>query len=478
MSPVRIPATGDLPESILASLAAMRGEDARYREGRTWSMIYYAGDGHHQLVQAAHDLYLAENALNPMAFKSLRRMEVEVVQMASGLLNGPPSTVGCMTSGGTESLILAMKTWRDAGLSRRPWLRSPEVVLPRTAHPAFDKAAHMLGMRLRKAEIGADGRVDLHHVGRLIGRRTVLLVGSAPQYPHGTVDPIPQLGELAARHGIPLHVDACFGGFILPWLERLGVVMPAWDLRVPQVRSISADLHKYGYAAKGAAVLLYRRIEDMKHQFFVTTDWPGGIYASPGLAGTRPGGPIAAAWAALHAMGEQGYLERAGEAWQVAERLRAGVRAIPGLHLLGRPESPIVTWAADPGGPDVYAIADLLQAAGWSVDRQQAPASVHCSTNAVNLQAVDRYLADLAEAADRVRSNPSLSGEGQAAMYGMMAKVPVNGLVQREVRKVMEKMYGPDGAPPELGGEALPPWAGKALDLFDRARRRVRGGRG
>lgn len=474
MTFARIPPNGLPHASILSRLDAMRGADARFKEGRTWSMIYYAGDQHHGLVQAAHDLYLAENALNPIAFQSLRRMETEVVQMAAGLLNGPPSTVGCMTSGGTESIILVMKTWRDAGLSRRPWLRRPEVVLPRTAHPAFDKAAHMLGIRLRKARILADGRVDVAHARSLVGRRTVLLVGSAPQYPHGTVDPIPELAELATARGVPLHVDACFGGFILPWLERLGVSVPAWDLRLPGVSSISADLHKYGYAAKGAAVLLYRRMEDMKHQFFVTTDWPGGIYASPGLAGTRPGGPIAAAWAALHGMGEEGYIDRARGAWEVAERLRAGVRQIPGLHLLGRPESPIVTWAASPGGPNVYAIADRLQALGWSVDRQQEPASVHCSTNAVNLQAVEQYLDDLRQAAAEVRDNPGLASEGQAAMYGMMAKVPVNGLLQREVRKVMERMYGPEGAPPSLDGDALPPWAGKALDLVDRARRKVR----
>ncbi len=471
MSSPRIPLHGLPKDQLLDELAAMRGQDARYREGRTWSMIYYAGDEHHALVQAAHDLYLAENALNPMAFRSLRRMESEVVQMAKGLLSAPESAVGCMTSGGTESIILAMKTWRDAAQARRPWLRHPEVVLPRTAHPAFDKAAHMLGIRLRKARILADGRVDLDHVRRLLGRRTVLLVGSAPQYPHGTVDPIPELGALALERGLPLHVDACFGGFILPWLQRLGVAMPDWDLRVPGVRSLSADLHKYGYAAKGAAVLLYRSMADMKHQFFVTTDWPGGIYASPGLAGTRPGGPIAAAWAALRGMGEQGYLARARDAWAVAEALRDGVRRQPGLHLLGRPESPIVTWAADPGGPDVYAMADILQERGWSVDRQQDPPSVHCSTNAVNLPAVERYLLDLAEAAKLVRAEPERARQGQAAMYGMMAKVPIHGLLEREVRKVLEGLYGGTGEA-ELGGPALPPWADRALDVLGRLRRR------
>ena len=474
MPRARIPETGCDPDELIALMGTFRAEDARYREGRTWSLIYYAGDRHQALLERAHGLYLAENGLNPVAFRSLRRMEAEVVQMTAGLLNGPPSTVGCMTSGGTESILLAMKTWRDHARRFRPWVRRPKVVLPRSAHPAFDKAAHLLGLRLAHARLRPDGRVDLDHLRHLVDRNTVLLVGSAPQYPHGAVDPIPELGAIARRHRLPLHVDACFGAFILPWLERLGVVdLPAWDLRVPEVSSISADLHKYGYAAKGASVLLYRDMSMMRHQFFVTTDWPGGVYASASYAGTRPGGPIAAAWAALRAMGEEGYLSRAADAWRAAEQLREGIRGVQGLRLLGRPDSTVVTWAATEGGPDVYAVADQLQARGWAVDRQQDPPSVHCSTNAVNLPVAERYLDDLRCAVDHVLAHPELAGQGQAAMYGAMAKVPINGLVNREVRKLLEQVHGPDGEAPDLdgaGGVGLPPPLGKALDLFDRAR--------
>ena len=475
-----IPAHGREADEVLAELRARKDGDARFREGRTWSLVYYASDAHHALLQQAHNTYIAENALSPIAFQSLRSLEAQVVQATVAMLHGDDKAVGSMTSGGTESLILAVKTWRDRARRRRPWIRRPNIVLPASAHPAFDKAGHLLDITLRRVPVLADGKADVAAMRQRVNRNTVLLVGSAPQYPHGTVDPIPELGDLALHKHLPLHVDACFGGFILPWLEKLGVSMPAWDFRVPGVRSISADLHKYGYAAKGASTLLFRDMSDMRDMFFVQTDWMGGIYASPGLGGTRPGGPIAAAWAALQVMGEDGYLAKAEQAWEVAQRLRVGIAGIDGLYVLGCPESTIVTWAAQAGGPDVYAIADQLQERGWSVDRQQSPPCVHCSTNGTNLPVVDQYLADLAQAAVHVRAHPELANTGEAAMYGTMAKVPVDGLVNREVRKLMEQTYGGDGAMPPTT-TSLPPVVHRALGRLDRMRswlRRLRAGPG
>lgn len=462
---------------ILAELGALREKDADYKGGRTWSMIYWASEEHHALVRAAHDAMLAENALNPMAFQSLKAMEAEVVQWTARMLHGPPSTVGCLTGGGTESILLAMKTWRDAARARRPWVRRPNVVLPSSAHPAFDKAAHLFGLRLKKARLGPDGAVDLADLRRKIDRNTVLIVGSAPQYPHGTVDPIPALGELAERKGLPLHVDACFGGFILPWLERLGVPMPTWDLRVPGVRSISADAHKYGYAAKGVSVLLYREMDDMKHQFFVESGWCGGVYASPSLPGTRPGGPIAAAWAAMQALGEEGYLGLARQTWDNAEALRSGLAAIPGLRLLGRPHSPVVAWTSDDPAVDVYAVADRLAAKGWAVDRQHLPPSIHLSVNPANGPAIPGYLADVAEAVAQVRAKPEARREGEAAMYGLMARVPLRGLVDQGVRQMMQAMYAPGVVLPDLAASAQEDRASqlgmRALDAWDDLKRRL-----
>jgi glutamate/tyrosine decarboxylase-like PLP-dependent enzyme len=450
MERLTIPGEGREHEGLLAEMAGFAGEDADFRGGRTWSMVYWAGDEHHAVCERAHNLYMAKNALNPIAFKSLKRMEHEVVQMTAGMLHGPDSAVGTMTSGGTESLLLAVKTYRDRARRKRPWVLRPNMVVPETIHVAFDKAAHYFGVKKKVAPVDADGRVDVKAMRRLVDRNTVMLAASAPQYPHGTVDPIPEIGALAAELKLPFHVDACFGGFMLPWLERLGIPMPVWDFRVPGVTSISADLHKYGYAPKGASVIVYRDMSYLRHQFFVETAWSGGIYVSPSLPGTRPGGSIAAAWASVNAMGEDGYLRLARAAWDAAEALRAGIAGIDGLRVLGRPESTIVAWASDDPAVDLYAVADQLAARGWAMDRQQKPPSVHCSVNANNAPVVATYLEDMRAAVAHVRAHPELAGEGEAAVYGLMAKVPVKGLVAHEVLKVMEGMYGPDGGDVDL----------------------------
>ena len=436
-----IPAEGRDKAALLDEMRTMGNEDADYAGGRTWSMIYWAGEEHHEFIEKAHDLYLAGNGINPMAFKSLKQMEAEVVQMTAKMLHGPDTACGTMSSGGTESILLAVKAYRDRARSKWPWIRSPNMVVPETIHVAFDKAAHYFGVKLRKAPILENGQVDVKAMKRLINRNTIAIAASAPQYPHGAVDPIPEIGRLAEKKGLPFHVDACFGGFIQPWLERIGVEMPHWDFRVPGVTSMSADVHKYGYAAKGASIIVYRDMSYLRHQFYAATKWAGGIYISPTMAGTRPGGPIAAAWAAMNAMGEDGYIAKAKVAWDCAERLREGIEATPGLKLMGTRHSTIVSWASDE--LDVYAIADLLQAKGWSLDRQQKPPSIHCSVNAANEPTVEAYLADLTEAVAEVRAHPELSNQGGAAVYGLMAKVPVSGLVKREVIKLMEKMYAP-----------------------------------
>jgi len=474
-----IPATGRTPDAILAEARDYGQHDADFRGGRTWSMVYWAGDEHHELVEKAHDLYLAHNALNPIAFQGLKRMETEVVQMCADLFHGPESTVGTMTSGGTESLLLAVKAYRDRARSKWPWIRRPNMVAPRTIHPAFAKACHLFGVKLRTVAVDEHGHVEPKAIRKAIDRNTIFVAASAPQYVTGVVDPIPEIAAIAQKKNLPMHVDGCFGGFMQPWLSRLGVAMPDWDFRVPGVTSISADLHKYGYAAKGASTLLFRDMTYLRHQFFASTDWPGGIYISPGMAGTRPGGPIAAAWAALQGMGEQGYLDKAEQAYEASQQLRRGIGAIDGLRVLGRdPMSTIVTWTNADADVNVYAVADQMQAKGWSVDRQQHPASIHCTCNASNLPVIDAYLADLAEAVAHVRANPELAREGDAAVYGLMARVPLRGFVKSAVLDVMEKMYAPDatGAPDlEDDGGMVQDIATKVLDTVDRVKARIGG---
>ncbi|RME73448.1 MAG: aspartate aminotransferase family protein, partial [Planctomycetota bacterium] len=375
--PDALPREGVAAPRLLEALDAMRRADADWEGGRTWSMVYYAGPEHHALMREATGKYLAANALNPMAFKSLKRMEQDVVRMSLRLLNAPREASGILTAGGTESILLAVKAYRDYARRRWPWILRPEIVAPSTVHVAFDKAAHYFGLRIRYVEVDEQFRAIPERVERAIGRNTILVVASAPQYPHGSVDPIAEIGAIAERRGVPFHVDACVGGFMLPWLERLGVQLPVFDFRVPGVTSMSADVHKYGYAPKGASVILYRSMRHMRHQFFISTDWSGGIYASPGVLGSRPGGPIAAAWASLLSLGEEGFLRLTESAWETAQRLRRGIEQIDELRLLGAPHSTIVTYGARDEAISMFAVADELERRGWSVDRQQRPASIH-----------------------------------------------------------------------------------------------------
>jgi sphinganine-1-phosphate aldolase len=449
-APMKIPKTSRNYDEVLTEMSSKGSEDLDYKNGKSWSLVYYIDDDYYAFLKKAHNSYFSENGLNPMAFKSLKQMEAEVVSMTSAMLHGGEAAVGTMTSGGTESILCAMKAYRDRAKKKKPWILRPEVVIPNTAHVAFDKAAHYFGIKLRHAPINAQGQADVQAMRKLINRNTILLVASAPQYPHGTIDPIDEIGALAERRGLPLHIDACFGGFMLPWLEKIGIPVPAWDFRVPGVTSISADLHKYGFAAKGASTITYRDMSYLTHQFFITTDWCGGIYASPSMAGTRPGGPIAAAWAAMQALGEAGYCDLAQKAWDASEALRGGIGLIPELRLLGLPHATIVTYASASDAVDLYAVADQLAAKGWDVGRQQNPASVHLTVNANNASVVDEYLNDLREAVTTVKEDPELKRNGEAAMYGMMAKIPLRGLVKHSVRKVMEGMYAPGGGAPDM----------------------------
>jgi len=439
-----IPQKGRQADAIIDDLRARTTSDTNWRNGRVFSLVYHAGDEHEKLMHRAYSIYASTNLLNPMAFASLKQMEREIIEMAAGLFHGPSTAVGTVTSGGTESILCAVAAYRDRARRKKPWILRPEIVVPQTIHPAFDKAAHYFGVKLVKVPVGPDFRADVRAMGKAISWKTIAMVASAPQYPHGVVDPIGALGALAQKRGIPMHVDACVGGFVLPWLEQIGRPVPLWDFRVPGVTSISADLHKFAYAGKGASTLVWRSLEDMKHQIFVATDFPGGIYASPTMIGTRPGGPIAAAWAALQSFGADGYKQLAKQAAEAADQLRQGITSIPGLVLLGQSDSTIVSYAAL--GVDTYALADRLEAKGWTVDRQHRPASIHLTVTANHRPIVDDYLKDLRAALAEVRADPTLAKSGTAPMYGLAAKMPIRRLVASNVRKVIANMYAPGGA--------------------------------
>jgi len=396
MRPV-LPPAGKSKEQILAELQSARTQDARWREGRSFSMVYPAGEEITRVVEEAYLLYAGENGLNPTAFPSVRKLENEVVGMVAGLLGGDSETAGILTSGGTESILMALLAARQWGLKKEPPIERPEVVLAANAHPAFDKAAHYFGLQVVRVAVREDFRADPPAMEAAINPRTVLMVGSAPTYPQGVVDPIAELAEIAQKHGILFHVDACVGGMMLPFLRRLGYPVPPFDLSLPGVTSLSVDLHKYGYAAKGASVILYRNKALRRQQFFATTDWSGGIYASTALAGTRSGGPAAAAWAVLNYLGEEGYLHLADTVMKTALYIRQEIEHILGLKVLSDPEMSLMALVSDHPALDIYDVGDELGQRGWFMDRQQFPPSLHLTINPLHAELADLFLRDLAE---------------------------------------------------------------------------------
>lgn len=436
-----LPKAGKSPEKVHQELVEFKKNDPKWDEGRIFSLVYYLGEEHRKLLTDAYSLYMFENGLNMMAFQSLKKMETEVLQMSATLLGGNEKVAGTMTSGGTESILMAVKTYRD-----RKKVKHPELVVPESIHVAFNKACSYFGVKLVKAKLTSDYRVDCDHVRSLINSNTIAIVGSAPQYPQGVIDPIEELSKIALEKNVPLHVDACVGGFLLPFLEKIDVKIPAWNFKVPGVTSISADIHKYGYAPKGASVILYRDMSYLKHQFFIEENWSGGVYASPAMPGTKSGGSIAGAWAVLNHFGEEGYLDLAKRTHAVTQKFLKGIAAIPGLEIVGKPDMTIFAYTSNDPKVNIYAVGDEMHRRGWLINKQQKPECLHAMITQIHEKSVDAFLKDLAESVEHVRKHPELAMTGQAAMYGMIAKAPIRGMVRTEVQKVMQKLYSLDGA--------------------------------
>jgi len=434
----QFPANKKSKGEVLSAMQAARARDVRWQDGKAFSLVYDAGEEVSELVKEAYTMYFSENALNPTAFPSLRKFESEVIAMCAALLGGSEGVTGTMTSGGTESLLMAVKTAREWGRLQKPQAELPEMVLPSTAHPAFEKAAHYFGVRPVHVPVGEDFRAQVPRMEAAISPNTILMVGSAPSYPQGVVDPITGLAAVAQKHGILFHVDACVGGFMLPFVRKLGYPVPDFDFQVPGVTSISADLHKYGYAAKGASVILYRERDLRMHQFFVHTDWAGGIYASPAMAGSRPGGAIAAAWAVLNFLGEEGYLEIVEKVMQATNRLKAGVAEIKGVYILSNPEMSVLALASDQH--NIYEIGDEMTLKGWYMDRQQFPPSLHVTLNYAHADVIDDFLGDLASAVNKTRK-PSWHKFRDTILL-RLARVLVRWLPERMVSKLMGRASG------------------------------------
>jgi sphinganine-1-phosphate aldolase len=399
-----LPEHGMSKDEIVAALAAKREQDARWQDGRTFGMVFDGGQEVHEVAEAVALMFLHDNALNTQAFPSLAQIQSEVVRATADLLHGDAETSGFMTSGGTESILLAVKAARERARAERG-VTEPEMVVPESAHAAFHKAGYYFGVEVHKVAVRDDWRADVDAMAERVNDNTVLVVGSAPQYPQGVIDPIPELAELAGTVGASFHTDACMGGFVLPFMELNGIELPPWDFRVPGVTTISADIHKLGYAPKGASVILHRNKELRRYQTFVFQDWLGGLYASPGMQGTRAAMPMATAWAVMHHLGLEGYRRLTATVIDTTRRLVDGIGAIDGVAVLAEPEAHLVAMGVEPGWEDrvdIFAVGDALRARGWYLDRQGPPDNLHATVSAGNAAVIEQYLADLRASVEEV----------------------------------------------------------------------------
>ena len=435
-------------EDVLDTMRAARDHDIEWHRGRAFGLVYHISDEIDQLLKDAFTMFFSENGLNPTAFPSLRKFESEVVAMTASLLGGDSNVCGNMTTGGTESLLMAVKTARDWARKHRPEITAPEIVLPVTAHPAFDKAGSYFDVRMVHVPECADFRADVDAMRRAITANTIMMVGSAPSYPHGVVDPIEELAAIAQERGLLFHTDSCVGGFMLPFIRKLGYDVPPFDFSVPGVTSMSADLHKFGYAAKPASVVLYRSHELRREQMFVAINWPGGIYPSPTMTGSRAGGPIAAAWAVMNYLGEEGYTDIAKTVMETTVYLQAGINAIPGLKVLSNPEMSVFAIGSD--SLDVYELADELELKGWHLDRQHFPVCLHMTVNYMHAAVKEEFLRDLATCAEIVRAPNARKTVSRLVVQ--IANGAARVLPEAWMSRIMEKVSGMLGG----SGSGLP----------------------
>jgi glutamate/tyrosine decarboxylase-like PLP-dependent enzyme len=408
----QLPQTGQSPETLWAELEAITTSDVDWRGGRLQGYVYWAGDDLLAVSREAYRRFFQVNALSARVFPSVGRLEEAVLGMAAGLLHAP-GPHGVFTSGGTESNFLAVLAAREEAKVRRPGVTNPCIVVPATGHPSFNKAAHFLGLRVVRVPVTSELVADPGAMRQAIGDDAILVVGSAPSYTHGVIDPIPELAAIAADREIPCHVDACVGGFFLPFLERLGTKVPAWDFRVPGVTSVSADLHKHGFTARGASLLLHRAPGRDRFHSFEFSDWPNGRYFTRGFGGSRPGGALASAWAVMRTLGVDGYCRIVSETMRITGAFQEGIARIEGLEVVGKPIMNKFGYTART--LDITAVADGLEAAGWFVGRQAAPPAINMHVLPVHAAVVERYLADLASSVEEVRTGRRLTLGKEAA---------------------------------------------------------------
>ncbi|KAF7247361.1 Sphingosine-1-phosphate lyase 1 [Varanus komodoensis] len=386
------------------------------------------------------------NPLHPDIFPGLRKMEAEVVRMVCTLFHGGPNSCGTMTSGGTESIMLACKAYRD--LAYEKGIKYPEMLVPKSVHAAFDKAAHYFRIKIVHIPLTETMEVDVKAMRRAISKNTAMLVCSAPQFPHGVIDPVEEVAKLAVKYKIPLHVDACLGGFLIGFMERAGFPLQHhFDFRVDGVTSISADTHKYGYAPKGSSVVLYSDTKYRQYQFFIAPDWEGGIYASPTLAGSRPGGLIAACWATMMHIGENGYVEATKKIISTARYLESELRKIDIIFIFGKPEVSVISLGSNIF--DIYRLSTALLSRGWNFNILQFPPSIHFCITLLHTKpgVADLLLKDIKECLFEIMKDPKAKTTGLGAIYGMAQTIPDRHMISEIAGSYLDCLYSTEIPP-------------------------------
>ena len=400
---VSLPATGRTKDSVLAEMREMKAKDIDWQHGRSPLFVFKATDELYEVGRDAYFEFFAENALGAKrAFQSVDRMQNEVVAIALGLFNASEAAQGFMTTGGTESIVQAMQACRDWSRKQRkePSLRG-NIVAAETVHPAFDKGGKLMDIEVRRAPVGVDFRADVAAMEALIDDQTIMLVGSAPCFPFGVIDPIAEIGQLAERRSLWLHVDACVGGYLAPFARMIGRDIPDFDFTVPAVSSISADLHKFGFCPKPASTVFYRTPGLAEFHHFDFNNWPNGRFMTSTIVGTRPAGGVAAAWAAFQFLGQEGYKQIARDLMSFIDAYKAGISEIGGLKIHGQPHLSIVAYGSDEF--DVFRVAEIMAAKGWLPGLVQKPKGIHRMMSMIHAPSLDEYLTEVRSAVGVVR---------------------------------------------------------------------------
>lgn len=405
------PAGGTTWPDLENRMRAYSEHDADWRGGRVPLFVFLNDQETHEIGRKAYFAFFSENALGrKRAFHGIGRMEEEVLGYGLDLFSAPDGAAGAFSSGGSESIFMAMKAARDAWRARHGKGREValNIVMPVTGHPAFDKAADAMDLEIRRAALSADRRVDVAALAALCDAQTIAIVGSAPCFPHGVIDPIQALSDLAIERGLWLHVDACVGGWLAPFFARIGRATPPFDFRFPGVRSLSADLHKFGFCPKPASTVFYRDAGDMERALFRADAWPSGAFATATLGGTRPAGAVAAAWAVLNHLGTAGYEDAARRLGAMTDAYVAGLRAIDGVTLWAEPDFTIINYGAE--AVDIFAVAKAMQARGWVPGLTRNPKGIHAMLSMLHEPARAAYLADLTASLDEARAGADAGG--------------------------------------------------------------------